>query len=85
VHLGNHGDHRRQHVVLGVDHHVDAFAKDVEVSVGDQHRDLDEPVGLEVKAAHLTIDPHEFVTHRLTLSVPATASGLHPHGGVTPQ
>ena len=64
VHLGDDMDHRRQRGVVGVDHHVDAVAQDVEVGVGDQHRDLDEPVGLEVQARHLTVDPHQFVPHR---------------------
>src|SRR5690606_18578223 len=27
------------------------------------HRNLDEPVGFEVQAGHLTVDPHQFVTH----------------------
>ena len=46
-----------------VDDHVDAVAQDVEFGVGDQHRDFDEPVGLQIQAGHLTVDPHQFVTH----------------------
>ena len=84
VHLGDDRDHRGQHGVVGVDHHVDAVAQDVEVGVGDQHRDLDEPVGLEVKAGHLTVDPHQFVTHRPTLSRRPTTSRPHPPGGAVP-
>src|SRR5439155_5765467 len=64
VHIGDDGDHRRQRGVVSVDYHVDTVAEDVEVRVGDQHRDLDEQIGLEVKASHLTVDPHQFVTHR---------------------
>jgi hypothetical protein len=44
VHLGHHVDHRRQRRIFGVDHHVDPVAKDIQVSVGDQDGDLDQPV-----------------------------------------
>ena len=63
MHLGDHVDHPGQRLVGSVDDHVDAFAQDIEVGVGHQHRDFDEPVGLEVQAGHLTVDPHQFVTH----------------------
>ncbi len=52
-----------QRVVVGVDDHVDAVAEDVEVGVGHQRRNLDEPVGLQVQPGHLTVDPHQFVAH----------------------
>ena len=63
MHLRDHVDHAGQRLVVGVDDHVDAVAEDVQVGVGDQRRDLDEPVGPQVQAGHLTVDPHQFVTH----------------------
>ena len=63
MHLRDHVDHAGQRLVVGVDHHVDAVAEDVELAVGDQRGDLDEPVGLEVEPGHLAVDPHQFVTH----------------------
>jgi hypothetical protein len=63
VHIGDHVDHSRQSLVGRVDDHVDPFAQDIELGVGHQHRDLDEPVGLQIQAGHLAVDPDQFVTH----------------------
>ena len=63
MHLCDHFDHPGQRLVGSVDDDVDAFAKDIELGVGHEHRDLDEQVGLQVQARHLTVDPHQFVTH----------------------
>ena len=63
VHLRDDLDHPGQRVVGCVDDDVDAVAEDVEVGIGHQGCDLDEPVGLQVKPGHLTVDPHQFVTH----------------------
>ena len=63
MHLRDDVDHSVQRLVGGVDDDVEAFAEDIELGVGHQHRDFDEQVGLQVEAGHLTVDPHEFVTH----------------------
>jgi hypothetical protein len=54
----------RQRGVVGVDHHVHAVAEDVEVGVGHQGCDLDQPVRPQIQPRHLTVDPHQFFTHR---------------------
>ena len=51
-----------------VDHHVDAVAQHVEVGIGHQRRDLDQRVAPEVKPGHLTIDPHQKISHTDSLS-----------------
>ena len=50
-------------VIVGMDHHVDAVAEDVQIAVGDQSRDLDEAVRAKVQPGHLAVDPHQFVAH----------------------
>ena len=63
VHLRNDVDHPVERRVVGVDHHVHAVAEDVQIGIGDQCRDLDEPVGLQIQSGHLAVDPYQFVTH----------------------
>jgi hypothetical protein len=46
-----------------VDHHVDAVAEHIQVTVGDQRGDLDEPVLVQIKTGHLAVDPHQFFPH----------------------
>ncbi|BBX91600.1 ATPase [Mycolicibacterium boenickei] len=43
--------------------HVQAVTEDVQVRVGDQNRNLDQAIGLEVQAGHLAVDPYQFVSH----------------------
>ena len=52
-----------QGVLVGVDHHVDAVAEHIQVAVGDQRGDLDEPVLAQVKSGHLAVDQHQFFPH----------------------
>ncbi len=59
----DHVDHGRQRLIVGVNDHVQAVPEDVQVGVGDQNRDLDQAVGLEVQACHLAVDPYKFVSH----------------------
>ena len=46
-----------------LDDDVDAVAEHVELEVGDEGRDLDEGVGLEVEPGHLAVDPHQVFIH----------------------
>ena len=63
MHLANHVEHAVEQRVLRVDHHVDAVTEDVQIRVGDQRRHLDERVAAEVESGHLTVDPHQKITH----------------------
>ena len=64
-----------------LDDDVDALAEHVELEVGDQGRHLDQRVGAEVEAGHLTVDPHQSVVHdRSPYATPALSddSGSPP-------
>ena len=47
----------------GLDDEVDTVAEDVELEVGDERGHLDECIGLEARAGHLAVDPHQLVVH----------------------
>ncbi len=67
-----------------LDDDVDALAEHVEVEVGDQGGDLDQGIGPEVEAGHLTVDPHQSLVHRQSpYSGPLAALALR-HGSGTP-
>nr|WP_244941175.1 hypothetical protein [Gordonia paraffinivorans] len=68
VHLLDHVRHRGERLVVGVDDDVHAVTQDVQVTVGDQRRDLDQFVRFESQSGHLAIDPHQFVLHPTTLA-----------------
>ena len=61
MHLAHEVVHLRECVVVLVDHDVDAVVEDVELGVGDDARDLDDRVALDVEAGHLEIEPHQLV------------------------
>ena len=63
MHPGDDVDHPVQCGVIGMDHHIDAIAQDIEVGIGDQGRNFDQPIGAEVQARHLAVDPHQFFPH----------------------
>ena len=72
--------HRRQRGVVGVDHDVDAVAKNVQVSVGDQDGDLDQLVRAQIQPGHLTVDPHQFVPHTVHPRKASWRTCSHPSG-----
>ena len=63
VHLADHVEHAVQRLVVRVDHHVDAVAQHVELGIGDQSGNLDELVLAQIETGHLTVDPHQKITH----------------------
>ncbi len=64
MHLGDNVDHRRQRGVVGMNHHIDPVAENVQLTIGDQDGDLDQLVRAQVEPGHLAVDPHQFVAHR---------------------
>jgi hypothetical protein len=59
VHLRHDLVHVVEVAVVGGDDQVQARVEDVELGVGDQHRDLDELVLDEVEPRHLAVDPDQ--------------------------
>ena len=63
MHPGDNVDHSVEGGVVRVDDHVDAVAEDVQIGVGDQGRNLDQPVGAQIETGHLTVNPYQFIPH----------------------
>ena len=55
------GVHRFQDFVGLVDDEQRACGEHGELRIGDQHRDLDDAVGVRLQAGHLHVDPDEVV------------------------
>ena len=53
--------HRGEHRVVLVDDPHRRFGDGDEVGVGDDQRDLDDPVGLGLEAGHFQVDPDQAV------------------------
>ena len=63
MHLGHEVVHLGEVFGRRVHDEVDALVDEVELGVGDQHRDLDDGVADGVQPRHLEVDPHEPVGH----------------------
>jgi hypothetical protein len=63
VHVTHQRDHRVQHLVRGVDDHVQALVEPVQLGIGDDDRDLDQSIVTQIEPGHLAIDPHQSVRH----------------------
>ena len=70
MHLADHLRHLLQRLGRGLDDHVDALVKLVELAVGDHAGHLDERIAAKVEPGHLTVDPDQQVTHSLQGSTP---------------
>ena len=75
VHLPHDLGHAGERGLVGVDDDVDALAEHGEITVGDEDGDLDQRVAAEVEAGHLAVDPHQTISHGVTLCL---ASGDGP-------
>src|SRR2546430_6243160 len=53
--------HRVEHFAALVDHHDRALGDGGELRIGDQPRDLDDPVGVGLQPGHLHVDPDKVV------------------------
>ena len=67
MHLADVVAHLGDRLVRRLDDDVDAVAEHVEVEVGDQGRDLDQRVVLQVETGHLAVDPDQALAHASTL------------------
>ena len=64
VHLADEVVHTRERVGVLMDDDVDAVVERRELGVGDDARDLDDRVALDVEAGHLEVEPHQMVVVR---------------------
>ncbi|GAA5055780.1 hypothetical protein GCM10023259_038060 [Thermocatellispora tengchongensis] len=64
MHLAHDLRHLLQCLRRGLDDHIHAIVKLVQLGVGDHTGHLDERVTAEIESGHLTVDPDQQVTHR---------------------
>ena len=65
MHLLHELHHLVERLPRRLDHDVDSVTEHVQVEVGDERRDLDQGVCLEVEAGHLAVDPDKSLGHNV--------------------
>ena len=68
MHLAYERDHLVKSLLRRFDQQVHAIAKDIQLRVGHQGRHFDKSIGSQIEPGHLTIDPHQSVSHRTDLT-----------------
>src|SRR4029453_1344522 len=61
MHAAYEVTHLLQRLIARLDHQIDAFAKDIEVRIGDQRRHLDQLIVDQIEPGHLAVDPDQEV------------------------
>ena len=60
MHFFDNINHRFEFRGIGFDHEVDTLAQDIELGVGDEHRDFNEGIVGDIQTRHLAVHPDEF-------------------------
>ena len=81
VHLAHEVAHLRERLGVGVHDELDAVVERGQLGVGDDARDLDDHVGLDVEAGHLEVDPHQPVVGLKRRRSTSPLGGSYPARG----